>query len=425
MVEYTLAAIKARIHSLVLEPRGFAKSTWDNTILMSWLIAQNPALRVGLISKSATHAYGFSSAIRRTIERSPEFREAFGHQVGDIKWTDAEWMVRDSPLQGTKDVNCFAQGVGGQIVSKRFDVILCDDILDGENTANPEQMRNNETWFWKTLYPCLAPDGVIIVLGTRWADGDLYGTLLATEEEGGKGWPHLVRSALIVDPEAPTGFRSLWPEYFPVKHLFEMRRNMGLAQFACAMLNDITGLMTGNIFNPQDFQHFSALPTDRKWTVRMGVDLASSTKTSADYTARVTTAEDEEGNFYVLSYHREKISSGHAAFIYDGWAAYPNVAAVVVENQQFQSTLVAQVMRDHPRIPVIGRRADADKETRARAVAARYEAHKVWHHVSLKDSPLEIEEASFPKGHDDLVDALGYSMDLSGAEFSFGFARAS
>jgi phage terminase large subunit-like protein len=69
----------------------------------------------------------------------------------------------------------------------------------------------------------------------------------------------------------------------------------------------------------------------------------------------------------------------------------------------------------------MGRRADTDKVTRARAVAARYEAGKVFHHISLKDSELEIELASFPKGHDDLTDALGLSFDLTGTQFSWSF----
>lgn len=423
MVDLINDAIETRTHTAILEPRGFAKSTWGNTINLSHQIGKNNNLRIGLFSKSATHADGFSRAIRQTLERNQNFREVFGHLVGDTKWTDSEWIVRGSRWEGSKDVTMFAQGVGGQIVSKRFDVILCDDILDENNTATPEQMASVENWFWKTMYPCLSPDGVIIILGTRWAEGDLYQTIITPKEEGGKGWRHIIRGALIPDEGAPLGYQSFWPEFFSVEYLLEMRVNMGPALFACAMLNDISGLMEGNIFNPRDFQYFQTLDPEKKYTVRMGVDLASSTKNSADYTARVTTAEDDEGNFYVLSYHRERISSGHRMFVHDGWAAYPNMGAVIVENNQFQSTLVQEIMREFPRIPVSGRRADVDKETRARGVAARYEARKVYHHISLKESDFEYELASFPRGKDDLVDALGYSLDLAGTEFSFGFSR--
>jgi predicted phage terminase large subunit-like protein len=156
----------------------------------------------------------------------------------------------------------------------------------------------------------------------------------------------------------------------------------------------------------------------------MGVDLASSERERADFTARVTTAEDEEGNFYVLSVYRDKREAHHAEFVLDGWMAYSHMALVIVESQQFQSTLIQEVMADYPRIPIEGKKADVDKVTRARSVAAKYEAHKVWHHSSLKDSAFEAELLSFPKGHDDMVDAMGYSFDLGSSGFFYGSVRA-
>ena len=50
-----------------------------------------------------------------------------------------------------------------------------------------------------------------------------------------------------------------------------------------------------NIFLKQNFRYFDALDPGRSYVTRMGIDLASSEKQTADYTARVTTAEDEEG----------------------------------------------------------------------------------------------------------------------------------
>ena len=44
----------------------------------------------------------------------------------------------------------------------------------------------------------------------------------------------------------------------------------------------------------------------------------------------------------------------------------------------------------------------------------------MFHHNSLRGGWLEREELSFPKGHDDGVDGLGYSMDLGGSSVFFG-----
>ena len=419
MVDFVLDCMDQRTNAVILEPRGHAKTTWGNTILLSWLIAKNPHIRVGLISNTAKQSNGFSRAIRWTYEANPRFKEVFGDIVGRVKWTDVEWLRAGSKHHGSNNVTLYSAGAGGAIISKRFDLILCDDILDEENTANIEQQEKIEEWFWKTLKPCLTPDGVVIVLGTRWAEGDMYEKLITPIEDGGKGWRSLIRGAIREDEEGER--HALWPEVWNLDRLEQERIDMGSAMFACSYLNDISGLMAGNIFKRLgDDYYFKALDPDKKYTIRMGVDLASSERERADYTARVTTAQDEEGNFYVLSVVRDKRETHHAEFVVDGWLAHPDMALILIEKQSFQSTLIQQLARDYPRLPVEGKPTDVDKVTRARAVAAKYEAHKVFHHISLKGSDFETELMNFPKGHDDMIDALGFSMDLGGGGFFFG-----
>lgn len=419
MLEFILSALYDRRNSVILEPRGAAKTTWGNSILLSWLISMFPDLRIGLISNTATQALDFSRAIRYTFESNDRHREIFGDCVSTTKWRDMEWLHRQSKWHGSKDVTLYAAGAGGAIISKRFDIILCDDILDEENTLTPEAREKVETWFWKTLMPCLTPDGVVVALGTRWAEEDLYEKLMTPIEDGGKGWRSKVVSALTPIPEEPEKFTSYWPEHWPVETLLEKRIELGTPLFMCAYQNDIRGIMAGDVFQSRYFQYFDELPSDQPYTWKMGVDLASSEKERADYTARVTTASDRKGNFYVMSYYQDKREYGHAEFIRDGFNAY-QTDLVITENQAFQSTLVQEVMRDYPNIPIEGKRSDTDKTTRARAVAAKYEAHRVFHHSSLKGSDFEMQLLSFPKGHDDLVDALGFSMDLGGGGFFFG-----
>jgi len=407
---------------VILEPRGHAKTTWGNTIFLAWLISQFPHLRVGLLSKKDELAYDFSKAIRWTYEFNPRHREIFGDTVSLAKWTDKEWYHRDSPWQGTKDMTLFAAGTGSAIVSKRFDVILADDILDAENTKTPEQRAIVEEWWQKTVRPCLAPNGIVIMLGTRWAVEDLYEILTTPKEGAAKASFRLVlRQALIEQPDGT--IKALWEDVWPLERLAKELDSMGAAFFSCAYNNDVTGLAKGNVFQKDNFQYYEKLDPDRPYTIRMGIDLASSEKESADFTARCITAEDDEGNFYVMAVYRDRRATDHEEFVRDGWAAFPEMALVLTENNQFQSTLIQRVMREYPRIPIEGRKSDVDKVTRARAVAARYEAKKVFHHKTLKGGEFEMELVTFPKGHDDMVDALGFSMDLVGDDFSFTSVR--
>lgn len=427
MIRCELEGVLGRKHTQILEPRGAAKTTWANTAFLSWLIGMWD-VRIGLVSNTDTQALDFSRAIKTTLEQNVEHRALFGDQVNASKWTNKEWIRKGSAWATSKDVSCFAVGVGGAIISKRFDIILMDDILDEENTANPDIREDVKTWFLKTLKPTLAPDGVVISIGTRWSEDDLYEHFFTSIPQGGQGWRCLTVSALT---EGPTGeIVSYWPGVWPVYRLLEEKVSMGSPLFSCAYQNDISGLLEGNIFKGP-FDHFDVLPEGHKYIGKIGIDLASSEKQSADYTARVTTFRDncgagtcmQRGDFFVMSAYRDRRESHHSEFVYDGWRAYPTVALVLVENQQFQSTLIQTVMEEHPEVPIEGKRQDVDKVTRARAVAAKYEAHKVHHHISLKGTAFEVELLSFPKGHDDLVDAEGLSFDLANDTFVFGSVK--
>jgi predicted phage terminase large subunit-like protein len=422
MLEGEFDAIVDRQNFMALLPRGGAKTTHGNTGLGGWLVSNFKDIAIGLMSNTQTQADAFSRAIRNTVDQNPRHRELYGSLRSDQKWTDGEWTRKDSGLIGTNNSTMYARGVGGAIISKRFDIIILDDILDEENSATPEAREKVSEWLFKTVIPCLKPDGVVIGLGTRWAVEDTYESLITSVEDGGKGWRSLTIPALEGDLSDPSTLVSYWPEYWSIERLMERRKDLGTPMFMCAYQNDVSGLLTGNIF-PGNFQYFDMLPSGKNYTIRMGIDLASSEKERADYTARVTTAEDEDGNFYVLSVVRDKRETHHAEFIQEGWMAYTDMDLVICESQQFQSTLIQEVMRDYPRIPIEGKKSDVDKTSRARAVAAKYEAGKVFHRRTLEGTPFEQELRAFPKGHDDMVDALGFSLDMGGDEFYFGSVR--
>lgn len=426
MVQWMMDRIRAGENGVILEPRGHAKTTWANTIFLSYLIAKNPNIRIGLISNTAKQANAFSRAIRFNFEANEFHREIFGDLVGPNKWTDMEWIQRDSPLHATNNVTLYSQGAGGAIISKRFDLIICDDILDQENTASVDQIEKVDTWFWQTLKPCLAPGGSIIVIGTRWAEGDLYQRLIDPVEKDGKAWPAMVRGALSYAPDDENHDNPipLWPDYWTLEKLEKERIDMGSAMFACSYLNDISGIMEGNIFKRAWFNYYGG-PQDKfmprrnlRW--KMGVDLASSVRERADYTARVIIAIDEDNNVYVERADHRKMDSGHAEYVEEGvrLASAP-IERILIENNQFQSSLVQELLR-RSQLPVIGRRADVDKTVRARAVAARYEAGKIFHHRSLEGSEFEQELLSFDKGHDDMIDALGHAIETGKGGFIFG-----
>ena len=431
MLRSVLNALYNREDTLILMPAGAAKTTWGNTIFLSWLIALFKDIRVGLFSQTEEFAEAFSGAIMSTYEESDEFRELHGNLQGK-KWTKGAWIRKDSEVGKTKDFTVFAGGTGGQVASKRFDLLLLDDILGEDNTGTLAQIEKAKTWFDKSLFPRLVASGVCIAFGTRWAEGDLYQTLMTPKAEGGYGFKTIVHQALIPDKTAPQGYRSYWESVWPVARLLELRARNS-ASFDCTYQNDVSGTLSGDVFQRAWYQYYGTpggdpeteLPSlaGRGWIKRVGVDLATSIKERADWTARVSSAEDPDGNFYVMTTLRDKIAVGHPEFIVAGYEELPGISLVVVEDNQFQSTVVQQVMRDYPQVPIIGRKTDTDKVSRAVALAEKYKAHKVWHHASLRDGDLEREQLAFKRtgaAHDDLIDGEGFSFELSGGSFFFG-----
>ena len=419
MADFVQERIARGENGVVLAPRGSTKTTSLNTGLLSFLVATNPNIRIGLFSQKDKKAEAMSSAIRWVVSESEAFKEVFGDLRGASKWTDAEWLRKGSRYAASKDRTMVTGGVNNSsAVSKRFDVVFCDDILDAENTYNIDRREKTEDWFWKTLKPAQAAEGVsMIVVGTRWTEGDLYERLIETNH-----WPSLVIPAISRD--AAGNDVSYWPEVWPLERLYKEREDIGWDNFNCAYLNDISGNREGVIFRREWFDpggYFDELPRDRKFLYTMGVDLASSERERADWTARAIVAEDEFHEHWVMSVYRVKTESGHKAFVKDGAAAFPGISKIIIETNQHQSTLVQDLLNETS-LPVVGRRTDTDKRTRARSVAARYESRRVHHHRSLKGSEFEAELTDFPHGHDDMIDALGLAMDIRGTTGSIGAA---
>jgi predicted phage terminase large subunit-like protein len=116
---------------------------------------------------------------------------------------------------------------------------------------------------------------------------------------------------------------------------------------------------------------------------------------------------------------QDKIETGHRGFIGNGYEAFPMVSKIVVENNAFQGAFVKDLLAQ-TNWPIVGKRAEVDKVTRSRSVAARYESGKVFHARDLAGSDFETQLLQFPKGHDDMIDALGYAMETGAGGAFFG-----
>jgi predicted phage terminase large subunit-like protein len=149
-----------------------------------------------------------------------------------------------------------------------------------------------------------------------------------------------------------------------------------------------------------------------EWPVALGVDLAISTKTTADYTAIVALARAPDGRVFVIGAQRFRETFHGILQRIAAAAQRYQPRAIIVESNAFQTSVVQELLRTTS-LPVRGLRRDRDKLTAFGPVAARYEQGLIVHAPGL---PREFAEellaftGTDDDDHDDFVDAMANAM---------------
>jgi hypothetical protein len=433
----------------VLLPRGHAKTTAAIHMVARLIGERRGRVKVLIATASEADALKRSTAIRGLVA-SARFSQVFGWAAGGVageRWTEAAWTVRGAEAYVEKDATLRAGSLLGLKPGARADVLVCDDLVGPDENANPRARAKALDRYLAVIDPMLTPDATVLFLGTRWHEDDLYRALVD------RGVPFFTEQALSED------WQALWPERWPAAKLLSKREAMGSALFNLQYQNDPSGL-GGNVFRREWFAYVDRLP--ERGMRRVGVDLNAASGERSDYTTAVEWWEDSDHNLYLAGAWRARLPEGHRAWLTGrtetagagsppeygradgprllwpetllpgGFAGlvgtplpYPRaITALNIEATTFQSTFVRELLA-RTNLPARAIHPDRDKVTRARTLAARYEAGKVFHvrgAAGLAD--YEAELVAFPNGeHDDFVDAAVYGADLGGTEFYFTSAN--
>ena len=158
-----------------------------------WLLCRNPRMRGLIASATQQQAKKPLSLIRQTIENSVELR-MINHALVPTRrsgepWSDTAITV-DRPI-GIRDPSFAAYGIDSDAIQgSRIDYALVDDLLNGENTENPEQRQRTYEKFFAQVANRIEPksESRTIIINTTWHPDD-YANRLA------KIWPTLRMSA--------------------------------------------------------------------------------------------------------------------------------------------------------------------------------------------------------------------------------------
>lgn len=173
-------------------PRGHGKSTHISVAYPLWLIAKDHNLRILLISATGQVSKSFMTEIMGHIEKNVYYQAFSVYCDPDRKgvvpkmksyaklrenWS-GDSIIIDRENLNLKDPTIHAVGVFGSILSKRADVIICDDIVNQENSNTEEQRLKVIDWIYTTVLPVLIPGGTFVYIGNTWHQDDLVARLL-------------------------------------------------------------------------------------------------------------------------------------------------------------------------------------------------------------------------------------------------------
>lgn len=169
-----------RLRKLVmLKPRGTFKTTFYTIALPLWLHLQNPNLRILLANAVDDNAKKFLSEITSHYLRNDRlawlYQKAYGLDGCPIDPNKALMtnlrLTNCTRIQ--KEPNLATIGYGSSIVSQHFDVIIVDDLCDRRDRESATIREDKKRWF-SDLASLLEPDGLLLIIGTRWHFNDVY-----------------------------------------------------------------------------------------------------------------------------------------------------------------------------------------------------------------------------------------------------------
>jgi len=318
----------------------------------------------------------FNSRKARNIISTYEYQKLFPYvQLSKERAAVEEWET-------TSDGSYKCAGIGGGIGGRGFHYGIIDDPVKERKEAESQTVREG-IWDWYTsvFYTRRAPGAQILLITTRWHKEDLAGKLLTQYEEGaGVKWTVLNLPALCISNDDILGRRigePLWPERFSKAEMEQIRKVIGAYDWA-SLYEGSPVPSGGEKIKREWFDVIDKPPEDLTWYRYW--DLAVTAKSTANRTASICMAKDEDGHYFLKD------------LIHGQWS-WPQVRKIIltschidgagvsvgIEKGGQQGGFIDDVLAD-PQFAdydIKAYPADTDKLTRALPWIARAEARKI------------------------------------------------
>ena len=412
----------------IIAPRGHAKSSIVGGVypLYHIMFDKGPKLIV-LVSRTQDHAVKLLGTIKDVLDFSPQFRQLFGYWgMNSAKaWAKTEVQLKDGSMIICKGTGQQLRGI--KHGNQRPTLIVVDDPEDENNTKTSEAMEGNLRWLLQSAIPSLDPKkGRIAIIGTPIHQRCIVETLKEMA-----GWKNF-----LFKPDLDENV-ALWEEWQPIDKLQQKKKELEsigrvsvfYREYLCEIVGDEDQLFKdeyiqyyeGKITHNQGkaylkIESLNGEPTQdvRAVNIFMGVDPASSTARTADYSTIVSLAIDKDGNRFVLPYYQKRATPMNLAeSILDQFKIY-QPSKTRIESVGYQEMLREYVKKrcEEEKLFISGleikERPRNSKSVRLETLQPYFAQKKVYIMKDMRE--LKDELLLYPRGkHDDLLDGLFYA----------------
>ncbi len=413
---------------LALAPRGHLKSTIITFGYVLWRIVCNPEIRILITNYKGENAKAFLHQIRGEIQMNERFQLFYGYLIPDfkkVKWNESALTMRRNT--NPKEATIETTGVGAEITSRHYDLIIFDDVVGPENIGTLEQIQKLRTWY-NQMISILEPGGDQIIVGTRWHFADLYGFLI----DNLGSVLHVFHRKVLKDDGTP-----LWPEKFTLARINSIHERMsadpkqGEAMFQAQYNNVVIDEKTAS-FKRGKLKKCKMADVPHDLALSICLDPAIGQKQDADRAAITVRAVDPNNHWWVLAVWAKRgvppTESVDKLFeIFEYFSKRFFVGGVGVETQAFQKALSFsindKIQEGGIPLPLVELgNWQQSKELRIKGLVPRYD-NGLMHFVtdgpdfdSDKETGIEIlfdEMFRFPKAqHDDTLDSLAMHQEI-------------
>jgi hypothetical protein len=215
---------------MVFMPPGSAKSTYASVIFPVWFMGRRRRRNV-IVATYATDLARKIGRRARSVVRQPVFEEVFSTTLSTDSSAADEWAL-------TNENEFMGGGILSGITGNRADLLVIDDPIKGRQEADSETIRARTlAEYQDSLLTRLKPAGRVVLIQTRWHEGDLAGAILPEGYSGESGpimgrdgvmWEVLCIPAEATSIDDPLGRKPgqmLWPEWFGSTHWTPFKAN--------------------------------------------------------------------------------------------------------------------------------------------------------------------------------------------------------